>query len=1004
MFKFSPQHAGSREGRLSSASIHVTWAVLLVGVMLFVPLSAQDVRTSGQGAPQSASEGTRTITGKIIDSESNEPMVGVTVTVVGRIAGTITDGNGNYRLVLNDATGSIRLRFTYVGYETTELPVPAAGGTLNVSLNPVGVMGKEVIVSASRIAESVLAAPVSVERLDAVSIRETPSVNFYDAIANLKSVDMTTTSLGYKTVNARGFNSSANTRFVQVIDGMDNQAPGLNLSVGNIVGVTDLDVASAELIPGSASALYGPNALNGILVINTKSPFIYQGASARLQAGINHVDNRDRSPAGYLDAAIRYAKAFNDKFAFKVNLSFLNGEDWQATSQTNVAGTTNTSGINAADPTRNQDLLNVYGDEVSFTITPTSFNLNGIATPNVGNVSRTGYDERDLVDYGVKSFRGNVQLAYRITDNIEASVFYSYGQGTTVYQAANRYSLRNFSFQQLKAEIKGDEFLVRGYMTIENSGDSYDSRFLAQNINKTWVRGINLATGPNYGQDLGVVPEAAANNTWFTRYAFAFGGGATGRGFTSGNDADARRFADIGRATPGSFLFNREFERIRGLTDFRRGAKFNDQTKMYHVDGQYDFKKLLAKTSLGENLNVLIGGNFRLYDLNSNGTIFPDTVGNDISIYEYGAYGQATYKLFDGKLRVIASGRFDKNQNFDSRFTPRVALVYEVVKDNFIRVSYTTGFRMPSTQEQFIDLDVGTARLLGANAAITKPYNLTNNAWTLESVLAFSRAVTTATNAFVAANGRGPTTAESAVLARNNAGILRLYNAQPIKPEFNETYEVGYKGILKDKLFWDVTYYYTRYFDFIGFQRLVRPRTNITNPDGSPAPNAANAPLDLGTGQSIVYQLYVPASGSVFSQGVNVGLEYALYKGYRINGNYTFAELILDSNDPTYTSFNTPKHKTNLSFYNRNVVRNLGFNITWRWSDTYRWQASFGDGQVPAFNLVDAQVSYRVAPIKTVVKVGGSNILNNRHFELWGGPTVGAMYYVALTFDELFNN
>lgn len=102
------------------------------------------------------------------------------------------------------------------------------------------------------------------------AIKSAPAPSFYDALANLKGVEMSTQSLTFKSVNTRGFNANGNTRMVQMIDGMDNQAPGLNFSVGNIVGITELDLENAELIPGAASALYGPNAINGIVLLNSK--------------------------------------------------------------------------------------------------------------------------------------------------------------------------------------------------------------------------------------------------------------------------------------------------------------------------------------------------------------------------------------------------------------------------------------------------------------------------------------------------------------------------------------------------------------------------------------------------------------------------------------------------------------------------------------------------------------------------------------------------------------
>ena len=90
----------------------------------------------------------------------------------------------------------------------------------------------------------------------------------------------------------------------------------------------------------------------------------------------------------------------------------------------------------------------------------------------------------------------------------------------------------------------------------------------------------------------------------------------------------------------------------------------------------------------------------------------------------------------------------------------------------------------------------------------------------------------------------------------------------------------------------------------------------------------------------------------------------------------------------------------------RNVticLRNVGFNITYRWQTEFEWQSSFAIGTVPAYSTLDAQVSYKLEPLKSVVKVGGSNLFNNYYIQSLGGPNIGAIYYVSITFDQLMN-
>jgi iron complex outermembrane receptor protein len=112
-------------------------------------------------------------------------------------------------------------------------------------------------------------------------------------------------------------------------------------------------------------------------------------------------------------------------------------------------------------------------------------------------------------------------------------------------------------------------------------------------------------------------------------------------------------------------------------------------------------------------MDLIVGASYRLYDLNSNGTIFADTAGNDITIQEVGAYVQASKKLLNDKFKLTGSLRFDKNENFDEQFNPRISGVYSFTPNQNLRVSYQTGFRNPTTQGQHIDLNVLTYRLLG---------------------------------------------------------------------------------------------------------------------------------------------------------------------------------------------------------------------------------------------------------------------------------------------------
>jgi len=227
------------------------------------------------------------ITGNVTDVDG-EPLIGVNVILGGTILGTTTDVDGNFSLTVKQAP-PFKLLISYVGYEKQEIEIAGATSSLKIQLNESTLLGQEVVVSASRVEENILESPVSIEKMGILDVQQAPAQDFYGSLVNYKNVDMTTQSFTFRSISLRGFNANGNTRMVQLIDGIDNQAPGLNFPVGNIAGLPDLDVESIELLPGASSALYGPNAINGIVLMNSKSPFDYQGLSVALKGGVNHL-------------------------------------------------------------------------------------------------------------------------------------------------------------------------------------------------------------------------------------------------------------------------------------------------------------------------------------------------------------------------------------------------------------------------------------------------------------------------------------------------------------------------------------------------------------------------------------------------------------------------------------------------------------------------------------------------------------------------------------------
>ncbi|WP_339611235.1 TonB-dependent receptor, partial [uncultured Planktosalinus sp.] len=887
------------------------------------------------------------------------PILGANIIVTNTSQGTVTDFDGNFTLTVSEQP-PFTLEISSVGFESKSFDVTANNQVVNAVLVE-GTSLDEIVVSASRTPERIFESPVTVERYGIKEIKNTAAASFYGGLENLKGVDINTNSLTFKSVNTRGFATFANTRFVQLVDGMDNAAPVLNFPLGNLLGMTELDVHSIELLPGASSALYGANAFNGILFMTSKNPFDFEGISAYYKQGITSQEAAGDN--SFFDFGVRVAKKFSDKFAAKANFSFLKGTDWYAVSEKDVLN----PGRDRSHP--NYDGLNIYGDEVFTNIKGVGEGLAAAglipaAAVNLlpsENVSRTGYAERDLTDYNAESVKFDAALYYRPWGNdFEISYLGKIGVGSTIYQGANRYAINNFFLQQHKIEFKNDNFFLRGYITDEDAGDSYDTRFTAVNLNRQWK----------------------SDREWFGQYAGAFIQGTLAGLSPEQAHALGRQTADTGRFEPGTPEFQNAFNKVTNDPNPTTGGQFKDASQLRHADANYNFTHLMPDIA-----EVQVGGSFREYRLNSFGTIFTDFDG-PISYNEYGAYLQVQKKLVDDRLKLTGSVRYDESELFDGSFSPRFSIAYSAgeKRNHNIRGSVQSGFRNPTTQDLFIGLDVGRAILVGSAEANLDRYNNT-------FPISGAGAAATGSNSGTVSGRDAYENAFS--LSSVNAGAPEAANVDLVKPEQVTAFEVGYRARL-GRVILDMNVYYNQYQDFISNETVIVPLY------GEVGDNSLSL-LALQQGDVKPFQTYTNSDADVKSYGATVGIGSRVFGNFDLDANYTFAEEDFDqASAPDFrTSFNTPKHKVKVSFGNTDVVKNLGFNINYRWSDAFEWQATFADGNVPAYSVVDAQINYTIPVIKSTLKVGAANIGNNEYFTAFGTGLIGTQYYVSLIINNL---
>lgn len=910
--------------------------------------------------------------GKIVDATSGDELIGASVLAKGTTTGTVTDIDGSWELTVSGLPAI--LQFSYIGFASTEVEVTSLDQDLTIKLGDDAITTETVEVVGQRISDKQRQAALTVESMDAIAIQQTPAANFYDGLGSLKDVDLTSASLGFKIVNTRGFNSTNPVRSLQIIDGVDNQSPGLNFSLGNFLGASELDVNRVNLVVGASSAFFGPNAFNGVIDLRTKDPFLQQGLSAQVK-----VAERNLFEGGF-----RWAQAVKNKdgqpwMAYKLNLFGFRADDWEADNLDAVFDTDVPRGNFGG-----YDAVNIYGDEAD---SGTSFD----SQLRFGQITgrRQGYLEEDVVDYDSKNLKAGVAFHFRLNpektlESTELIVASNYSTGTTVFQGDNRFSLRGIQFFQHRLELRNrDNFFIRAYATHEDAGRSYDPFFTALRLlelhkdDSQWatdfrnayfrlegrlteIEGYPDCRNPSIPVDM----RCSRQELRAQREAFFQSDAVQSvlpelegdiRDIVQ-SEVTASGFAEP-YFEPGTERFNQAFDSITNRLLGQGGTRFFDRSALFHVHGEKQFKNVWQPNETSA-LDLTLGGNYRIYTPNSQGTILLDTMGRNIDTEEFGIYGGGTMTV-KNKYRISASLRADKNENFDLLLSPAASFVYTPDEKTTLRASFSSAIRNPTLNDQYLNYNVGRAILRGNIDGV-------EDLITVESLVDF--------------------------LNTGNADTIVRFDIPAIQPEQVRTFELGARTTVFEKLYLDATYYFSRYRDFIGFNIGVE---------------AAIAPQAPPSGVQ-AFRVAANARDIVTTQGFSIGANYYFGDYYSVNGNYSWNKLNTETDDPIIPAFNTPEHKYNLGISGRNVpinflgsgVKDFGFSVNYKWVDTFIFEGSPQfTGPIEAYGMLDAQINFAAPKINTTFKIGASNVLDNQVFTVYGGPRIGRLAYASATYN-----
>ncbi|MDH4471253.1 MAG: TonB-dependent receptor [Fluviicola sp.] len=793
---------------------------------------------------------------------------------------------------------------------------------------------------------------MSIVQLQANDAKNMGSLSCFDAIENTKGVQVITPSLGFRVINTRGFSNTTNVRFTQLVDGIDNQAPHIGAPIANSLGANDLDIDKIELVPGTASALYGMNAINGLANIRTKDPFIHQGFSVQQLTGVNHLGRSDQDAKLFSQTNLRYAKAYKSKLAFKITIGYTDGSDWVADDRTDLAPTLNAStGLLGTDNPA-YDEVNGYGNESSNRKT---LSLNGKNYV----VARTGYLEREITDYSINNFKGDIGVYYRPKKGHELSLSYKDALINSQYQRSNRFRMENYTLQQFSLDYQSEIVQIKAYLTLENTGKSYNLRSLAENMDRSFK----------------------SDNQWFSDYTTAFNNATAGGLSVVEAHSTARNNADNGRYEPGSAGFEQKKNELIEINNWDYGAALRVKANLAHTEGLIHWDKLFPELFTKWKAQLLSGFDYRSYFIVPDGNYFinPGDSTHNLIYSKAGGFVQLSKDLCKNKLRLSATLRADKADYFDWKLNPRFTIVYSPTELLHVRSSYQSGYRFPSIFEGFSNVNSGGVKRVGGLKIMSD--GIFENSYTKASIDAFQAQVTTDINT----NGL----TQSQAIEQNKA-LLKKNPYTYLKPEYVRSFEIGVRGLaLKKSLFLDADFYFNSYDNFIAQVEASVP--NTTDQDSIPTY------LYTKSKQSR-YRLWTNSQSKIYSYGASLGLKYACNSNISIAFNMTYTKLQrTDNKDGLEDGFNTPALAFNSTIVAKNIWNKIGGSVTGRYQTKFDYVSFLVSGEVPAYWSLDAQLNYTFDKPGIIAKAGATNLLNKYYATILGGPSIGAMYYLSLT-------
>ncbi|QQS31297.1 MAG: TonB-dependent receptor [Sphingobacteriales bacterium] len=950
------------------------------------------------------------VSGKVTDGDTGEALYGVNIVVKGTTIGTISDFDGNYEMKV--PRGSTSLVFSFVGYDLIEQEI-GNGGKFDIALKPTSFELNATTITSGRRKERALDAPASISVIEAKQLKNVVTASPSDYLTTASGVDVMKTGLTGNAVVVRGFNNVFGGSLLTLVDYRIAAVPSLRVNAQQMIPTSPFDIQRIEVLKGPAAAMYGPNSANGVVHIITESPLdMKESFRTTLAAGVGLRSKVD----GILDDNVDDAKPplYDDG------------------SRHAITGTLRHAGkaMNKKD-----------GVKIGYKISGKYF---------------TGFDWQydDPNEIGTITDINDPNYGKVIVLNRQTA------EGT-IYTNDTVPNLRDNEIINYNFEGRVDFRFKKNMELIFTGGQN--------SFTGIEMTGLGAGQGKNWRYTFG-----QARFIWKNLFAQAY----------------------INTSNAGETYL------------YRSGNLIIDKSKF--ISGQIQHSSTLVQ----DRLKLIYGVDALLTRPDTESTINGRNEDDD-NINEIGGYLQADFKVID-KLNLLLGGRVDKHTFVEDVFvSPRAAVVFKPNYNTTLRATYNRAFGSPSALNTSLDILSGAlptgiqVRGTGnrdgffysrddgglpqyrtpASALFGLPtstyYNLGSDNGATAGYQLIVTGLSNGLKQIIEDRGLpiAPWVVDSIVakiLPASLTGVgskVRMLNLATrefdevdpstiadfgsVKNSTTETYELGYKGIIKNKLLITADAYYTKIKDFVSPLVLRTPNVfldpvslnqyiapliteNMANPANVAYAAVVSLALDTaqvvngitvngnsnGTGTDELITLITTAGaiapygtinptswndpamlltyanvGNVKVWGAELGGTYFVNDNFRIGLNYAFVsddEFEYEVGEETYTlALNAPRNKIQTAIDYSLTKIGLDIGLKYRWLQAFPVNTGVYVGDVDAANIVDLALGYALPFSKdTQISLSVQNVLGTKYRSVVGAPQIGrfTLFQIAHTF------